>query len=53
VYFVASHLSLGAAGELHATYARQTQDVGVGGALTGRSFSVGGSLARLLVSVYF
>lgn len=53
VYFVASHLSLGATGELQANYAKQTQENASGDKSEATTTSVGGSLVRVLVSVYF
>lgn len=53
VYFVGSHVSLGGAGELQASYTRQTQESPDGSKTTATATSVSGSLARLLVSVYF
>jgi len=53
MYFVASHLSLGATGELQASYVKQTQGNANGAKTKATTTSVGGSLVRLLVSVYF
>jgi len=53
VYFVASHLSLGAAGELTAGYSKRTLD-GIGTTTTElTSLEFSGSLVRVMLSVYF
>lgn len=53
VYFVASHLSLGAAGELTAGYSKRKLD-GVGTTTTElTSLDFSGSLVRVMLSVYF
>jgi hypothetical protein len=53
VYFIAPHLSLGGTGELRATYGKQTQDSGTSGSSGTKITEIGGSLVRLLLSVYF
>ena len=52
VYFVASHFSLGATGEVFAAYQQQKQGSG-GFTATEKGTSFGGSLVRVLASIYF
>jgi hypothetical protein len=53
VYFVASHVSLGATGELFVVHQEQKQGGSSGFTATSKSTAFGGSLVRVLASVYF
>ena len=52
-YFVAPHVSLGATGEVRASYEKDERESGTGQRSEFTMTSFGASLARVLVSVYF
>ena len=52
-YFLTPHFSLGGTGELQASYGKREQQIGLNTTIDQTTTTFGGSLMRVLVSVYF
>ena len=52
-YFLSPHFSLGGTGELQASYGKRKQQVGLNTTIDQSATTFGGSLIRVLLSVYF
>jgi hypothetical protein len=52
-YFLTPHFSLGGSGELQASYGKRKQQAGLNTTIEQTTTAFGGSLMRVLVSVYF
>ena len=53
VYFLTPHVSLGGTGEINASYGKRTQTLATGVEIDQSITSFGGSLMRVILSVYF